>query len=256
MSAIFVRYLGDLRQSSFLLDTVAKATLLLAAATLATALLRRSSAAVRHRVWCLTFAALVLLPGLSASLPEWRLAVLPKRGALAQSGPLALRSPPGSQAEGALITQTSLPLESDFVSQPVPLAEQAGYSAQADYRVTERAGAEPDPIALRPPGLAVLWLIGTLLTLSPLLVGLVRTLLLRRRSLPINDTNWTTLVDDLRQRLALSRHVGLYENACALMPMTWGVVRPVVLLPRHARDLDRPFAPYRPVARTGSRQTL
>src|SRR6185437_5033346 len=63
--------------SRFWLDVGVKATALLLAAVAAMALLRRSSAALRHRVWCLAFAALLLLPALSAALPKWRLPILP-----------------------------------------------------------------------------------------------------------------------------------------------------------------------------------
>ena len=51
-----------------LLDTGVKATVLLVVALLATALLRRASAAVRHRVWCLAFAGLLLLPAALATV--------------------------------------------------------------------------------------------------------------------------------------------------------------------------------------------
>ncbi len=73
--------------SLFLVDVAAKATLLLVVALLATWILRRSSAAVRHRVWGLTMGSLVLLPALSWMLPTWRLPILP-----AGTGPDANRA--------------------------------------------------------------------------------------------------------------------------------------------------------------------
>ena len=60
------------------LDTVVKATLLLLLAGLVTTILRRrASAAVWHRVWCLGFGGLILLPGLSLLLPGWSVPILP-----------------------------------------------------------------------------------------------------------------------------------------------------------------------------------
>ncbi len=61
----------------FLLDTVLKATVLLILAWMAASLLHRASAAVRHRVWCLGFLGLVLLPVLLLALPAWRLEIVP-----------------------------------------------------------------------------------------------------------------------------------------------------------------------------------
>ncbi|HWB13652.1 MAG TPA: M56 family metallopeptidase [Pirellulales bacterium] len=230
MLTILAGYVDDLRQSSLLFDTVTRGTALLVAAMLATGLLRRSSAAVRHRIWCLTFAALILLPALSATLPEWRLAVLPNRGTLAQNSPLA---PP---AEEASTIQTPLPLESDSVRQGVPLVEQADYGAAEPASYEAPARGAPPSSHVRPPSLAALWLIGALVAVLPLVASLVRTFSLRWRSLPINDVTWTALLDELCECLAMSRRVRLYENASSLMPMTWGILRPAVMLPRHARE--------------------
>ena len=63
--------------SAVVLGWFAQSTALLAIAFGATWLWRRSSAALRHRVWCLAFAGLALVPALSASLPGWKLPVLP-----------------------------------------------------------------------------------------------------------------------------------------------------------------------------------
>jgi len=218
----------------FWLDVAAKATVLLLAAIAAAALLRRSSAALRHRIWCMTFAALVLLPGLSAALPEWRLAILPYRGPLAgreESVPLAVQS-----------ARPDAPTRQELAGPPalqpaLPLAEQAVSEAphRSDASPAETAAAHP-PLNLAPLNLAVFWLVGALVALSPLVVGLARTLLLRRQAKPVDSAVWTSLLDELRQRLALARCVGLFETDSALMPMTWGVLRPVVLLPRHARQ--------------------
>ncbi|HUY32355.1 MAG TPA: M56 family metallopeptidase [Pirellulales bacterium] len=241
MSTQLEKYLAEMTSAPFAqfwLDAAAKATVLLLVAIAATALLRRSSAALRHRIWCMTFAALVLLPGLSAALPEWQLAILPHRSPLApreESGPLASQANTGPQAALSLGEQGSLASRDGL-----PLAEREDYVTLA--RNAELQGAPPvappadaQAPAHPPRSLAVLWLVGALLALSPLVVGLARTFFLRRRARPIDHASWTSLLDELRQRLALARRVGLYEIDSALMPMTWGVLRPVVLLPRHAR---------------------
>ena len=58
------------------IDSVAKATVLLLVAWAVAVLLRRASAAVRHRVWTLSFVGLLLLPVLSPLLPNWRLSIV------------------------------------------------------------------------------------------------------------------------------------------------------------------------------------
>ncbi|HEX7378045.1 MAG TPA: M56 family metallopeptidase [Pirellulales bacterium] len=228
----FARYLADMFRAppaQFLSDVALKATLLLAAAILAAAPLRRSSAAVRHRLWCLTFVGLLLLPGLSAVLPQWRIAVLPDGDPLTHSSPLAPRekNPFAPQAETytasslAAVTERSNAVERSGL----PLAEREGY-----YGLSRRQAA------WSLPKVVMLWLSGALLSLLPFALGFLRNHSLRRHARPLDDANWQSLLIELGKRLALSRQVELYETGKALMPMTWGVLRPIVMLPRQARD--------------------
>ena len=63
--------------SMLLVDILVKATLLLSFVSATDRLIVHASAAVKHRLWGISFVLLLLLPILSASIPQWRLAVLP-----------------------------------------------------------------------------------------------------------------------------------------------------------------------------------
>ena len=77
MSPSFIDSLAGLGLVSAAMDLVAKATIVLVLAWLVAALLPRSSAAVRHRLWSLALCGIVILPFLCWSLPGWRLPILP-----------------------------------------------------------------------------------------------------------------------------------------------------------------------------------
>src|SRR5262249_31529108 len=62
--------------SLVLVDSAIKGTTLLVLAALAAIILRRDSAATRHLVWLLAIVAMLVVPVLSAMLPQWR--VLPR----------------------------------------------------------------------------------------------------------------------------------------------------------------------------------
>src|SRR5438552_10174444 len=62
--------------SLLLADSAVKGLALLVVAAIAAILLRRDSAATRHLVWLLAMVALLVVPVLSALLPQWR--VLPE----------------------------------------------------------------------------------------------------------------------------------------------------------------------------------
>ena len=77
MNRTILAVAGALSASSLLLvDSAVKGTALLVLAASAAMMLRRDSAATRHLVWLLAMVALLVVPVLSALLPEWR--VLPE----------------------------------------------------------------------------------------------------------------------------------------------------------------------------------
>jgi len=56
-----------------LADAVAKTTVMLLAAALASIVLRSASAAMRHLVWTLALSSALVLPIASFALPKWQL---------------------------------------------------------------------------------------------------------------------------------------------------------------------------------------
>ncbi|MGH7134707.1 MAG: M56 family metallopeptidase, partial [Pirellulales bacterium] len=163
---------------------------------------------------------------------------------LPYSSPLAPREesrPPAVPAENDPAAAFSLAAQvGRELQESLPLAEREDYFTpprNADKEgLPQRAAASLPATGHAPVGLAALWFVGAVVALAPLVFGLARTFVLRRKARPIDDARWTSLLDELRQRLALARQVGLYESDAALMPMTWGVLRPVVMLPRQAQD--------------------
>ena len=86
----------------FAIDIELKATLLLAIAAAMTVVLRAGSAAVRHRIWAITFAALLLLPLANGILPGWNWRVVP-RDWQPQNGIYSVRTIRVSRADPAAI---------------------------------------------------------------------------------------------------------------------------------------------------------
>src|SRR5438067_10905123 len=81
-----------------LIDSALKGTALLLLAAGLAMILRRDSAATRHLVWLLAIVALLLVPVLSAMLPQWR--VLPEWAAVSAK-PVVVDTSSGSIARPA-----------------------------------------------------------------------------------------------------------------------------------------------------------
>jgi beta-lactamase regulating signal transducer with metallopeptidase domain len=82
--------------------------------------------------------------------------------------------------------------------------------------------------------LPALWAAGAALVLGWLATGLLRARALARRAVPVTDPDWLDLADRVRRQLGLRRVVSLRRVPDAVVPMTFGWRRPVVLLPADA----------------------
>jgi beta-lactamase regulating signal transducer with metallopeptidase domain len=87
----------------------------------------------------------------------------------------------------------------------------------------------------------IIWCAGVALGGSAVLVGLWRTAGLRRGSQRLGDAEWCRLITDLSDRLRLRRAIELREHAAPIVPLTWGIFHPAVLLPSQARTWSEPL---------------
>lgn len=217
-----------------LLDAALRGTLLLLAAGLAARLLRDAPAAARHAVWASALVGLLLTPLLQPLVPALEAPFVPEiqvpagtadAGPAARPGPAAAPTvPPGSAVS------------------PEPGVRAAPGSPSAPARAGEGglAAALETVSALGPGGvLGALWLVGFLAVAGTLVLGKLRVWWLARSAARVRDGPWLELRDDLAGRLELDRPVRILRSSRPLVPMTWGLLRPRVLLPAAADDWPR-----------------
>ena len=179
---------------AFWLTVGLKATVVLGLAWILTLFLQRRSAALRHLIWTAGFAAVLVLPLLSASLPV-----------------LAVPVPSSIPAAGVVFRSTAA------VSPETPAA------AQSRPRLFPHAPAH----APGPPWLLLVWTVGALLSVAQLGWNLAMIARLRRTA-----TSFPGLDLSLWARaLGIRRPVELRRTASGSMPMASGLLRPAVFLP-------------------------
>jgi beta-lactamase regulating signal transducer with metallopeptidase domain len=198
------------------MDAAVRGTIILLAALAATALMRRSSASARHLVWLAALTALLLLPVVRGFVPEWR--VLPAAPVFAASSAPASTdpnaAPSSSTVDPAPRTAPAAPLVAEPLRAPIQLP--------VDWKT-----------------LALLaWAAGAALLGLRLAYGLARVRWIERRATELTDDGWVRLTDGLARRLGLGRIVRLLREPGATVPMTWGIFRPVILLPGEADGWD------------------
>lgn len=183
---------------------VIKATALLAAAALFDALLRpRGSAAARHLVWTLAVAALLALPIASLALPEW-----------------TIRLPIAQTVDAA------------------PVASVGASSGSVNLTAEERAFMQTDEALPRMPSvswftaIAAIYLAGVLLLLARLAIEPIGLRRLMRASHDLTGPEWRDAIERASAELRLTRRVRLLQSAREIMPLTFGTLAPVIVLPR------------------------
>ncbi len=188
-----------------LAELAAKATLVLLLAAAASALLWRSSAAVRHMVWCVGVMSVLALPLFAAVLPAWRVPVLPAS--------LSMAATPAAQPVDA-----GTPAAAPAAQRPEVAA--ADRAADAGAWLPRLAAA----LAAAGVLVGVLWLAG----------GFWGVARLGRRAEVVKDPEWLRTAQDAAERLGLRRPVLLLRSRGAHMPATWGLLWPSVVLPSTA----------------------
>ncbi len=227
-----------------LADASAKAAVVLAAAAVVTLVARRASAAWRHLVWTLAICAALIIPLLSGMLPSWRMRPVSRL--------LARTSPPPARQAGAL-PEVLAPALATAAAAPKPstsVAAVASGSPPATRTRTTQArasGKTPRPVApascperLNPAVLVLLlWGLGAVLALVPVLMGMACTWRVGVRSSPAQGADWSEALGEARSYLSVGRRVRLQRSPRETIPMVWGWLRPVVLLPASADHWTR-----------------
>jgi beta-lactamase regulating signal transducer with metallopeptidase domain len=211
------------------LACAAKAACVLAGAALASFSMRGRAAATRHLVWCLGLAgALALLP-LAVAMPRWGLPIL---SASAESQSLAARSSPAASPEQDDRPATQI-VASTSRMKSSPRQRGDVTEQEAASRIDSRAAATPVR-AGRGSWPLLIWVTGTVAVLAWCAIGWVTTRRLGRIAQRVTDPLWLNLAGEAAGRLKVAPRVALLRGGPAAMPLTWGFVHPVVLLPAEA----------------------
>lgn len=187
--------------ASVLLPWAAKATVLLGLAWLVTVCLRTKSAGIRHRVWAIAIVSSLVLPVVSLALPAWHVISRPVM---------------------AVQTVSQSPLVVESPAPPITIAQ------------PKRALSTEQLIDA---GLFV-WAFGTVLVMLRLFAGIARLWRVSAYSKPASESDYAAM-DALRMAFGIMRRIRLLESASkTMMPMTWGVLRPRIVVPSNAREWD------------------
>ena len=200
-------------------DLLVKSSGALLVAILLAGLMRRQSASLRHMVLSLFLIGLVFLPLFSALPSGWEMRWLPAwleaRGQSPESAAADVKGNILQSGRSGLIS--AIPAKRDF---------------------DENGDGRPFAVPVIPDfgralgfGLLLLWLAGLGFLLSRLALGIAGALRLTREGKRLEDAAWQQLLRRFISLVSLRREVDLKSHHRVLVPLTWGFLKPVILMP-------------------------
>lgn len=206
--------------SEWTLDLALKGTVVLGLGLVAARALSGRPAAVRHALLVATAAAAAALPALMLALPGWNVPLLAERGdppAPARVAAPDLSAP--TRAAAATPIEAASPVMDRTAARPF-----AGSGELLPPRSHEAAGPW---IA----GLLAVWAGGALLVLGRFALDVTRTRILVRDAVEAPEGIHARLAAQIGERMKVRRGVRVLFVEGLSVPVTWGVARPVVVLP-------------------------
>jgi beta-lactamase regulating signal transducer with metallopeptidase domain len=215
----------DGRFAMLLLEATFKSLLLLATAGVVCYVWRKATAPIKYLIWFGAVLGSLFLPVISWLGPAWR---MPLWTASTRSGN-------GNEISVAVgVSRDALPL--DPVQPRAVLAAKNGELPSQAQRALglQLMSARFNLGWIR--ALTALWVIGALFVLARIAVDQLRLRILARRALAVVGEPWESLLCDLCKELHLRRPVVLLQSENSVTPITWGWLRPCILLPVQAKE--------------------
>lgn len=181
------------------LDAALRASVPILVALAACMVLRRRSAALRHRVLATAAIAAIVIVPLSAVLPSWAVALPLPTAPVAQ-----LEIPAATEVPAAEVTAVATPDAGPIVSGDL-------------WRLA-----------------FLIWIAGVAAGIALVLRGIARLLRVTMGSETVVDGHWRRLTDEIAARYGITRPIALLTTRAPDLLATWGTMRPRVLLPAHA----------------------
>ena len=171
--------------------------------------LRHRSAALRHWWLAAAVACAAVVPVLEAALPAWRLPIAAPSAFEYYSGNEEVAAPAGPRA---------------------PRSSALGRGAVLPNPPPAISGDKWDLGS----ALNAAWIAGAAVSLSILLIGILRLSWLTARARLVTTGHWRDLADEISRTAGLRRPVVLLQSDHPSLLVTWGLVRSRVILPADA----------------------
>ena len=219
-------WFADARWLGLLAEYSIKTSAVLSLALVLAFFLRRGSAALRHFVLSVFLVGLILIPLLPSLHWGWETRLLPARASANDEAP-ALEPAAGT----GMILEPAVDVMGGAAYPTFPAGQAQGPAAG-------RTASASSPARSLGNVLPKIWAAGLIVLLLRLALGLAGALQLSREARPLDDSVWQRLISRFLSTVAIKRRVRLKSHERISVPMTWGMIRPVILMPDESKTWD------------------
>lgn len=203
-----------------------KSTVVLTLAVILVLLFRKESASLRHFVLSLSLAGLLLLPVLPYLGLGWETGLLPAKTSPAFMDQVTRAAHVGGDqlAEGpARENQSFFPVGSAVVPEKSVFFPRVSGKSEGFNLFFKSA-------------VPFVWSMGLIVLLLRLGAGIFGGFRLIRQGKTVRDPRWRALLERILAAIHLRRDVRLRSHPSILVPLTWGFIKPFVLIPDGYED--------------------
>jgi len=195
-----------------------KSTLALTLALILVLLFRKRSASLRHFILSLSLAGLLLLPVLRYLGSGWETSLLPARlsGAFGTLSASAEEGPNGEISGGPNYKRNIFLLPGSSGPLIAPVYSERPQSQLGSFFIT---------------AIPLVWSAGLVFLLLRMAAGIFGAFQLTREGKTVRDPRWRALLERFLAAIHLRRKVRLKSHPEVLIPLTWGFLKPVVMIP-------------------------
>jgi beta-lactamase regulating signal transducer with metallopeptidase domain len=199
---------------ALLLEYLIKSSMILSISIVLAFLLKKKSAGLRHLVLSVFLIGLLFLPILSTVTTGWETNFLPSW-----------------QIKDAVTSRV------DNIAQNMNSSSRSMGSELENFEISTRMGvinkdSRPDF------GFAVLmlWCVGLMILSIRIVLGLYGTTRLAREGKDLQDSLWKRLLYRFLEAVSLRRKIHLLSHDKTKVPLTWGVIKPIVMMPAESEN--------------------
>jgi beta-lactamase regulating signal transducer with metallopeptidase domain len=214
-----MEFLSEFTCLDLLSEYLIKSTLVLSFAIFLVSLCRKQSASLRHFILSVSLIGLLIFPLLSTVHIGWKTELLPS---------WTTKTKISSTVDVAGINQSSKTMAVKMDNTP---DESQNHGSKNVIQATRPGITNTRLWNLMKYSLLVIWLSGLIFVLVRQIFGLYGAFKLTNEAEDLKSSFWCQLLNRFLEAVSVKKKVNLLQNKKVKVPLTWGWVKPVVIIP-------------------------